>query len=153
MQQFTVNQPTELAVVAEAVLELAIATKQPPVVALNGDLGAGKTSFVQVLAKLIKTDQVPNSPTFVVLKSYPANHPQWKKLVHMDAYRLETIDELRPLKFDELLRQKDSIICIEWAKRIAPKLPPQTIRLDFSITDSSRLITINYDQTENQSSD
>lgn len=153
MQQFTVNQPTELAVVAEAVLGLAIATEQPPVVALNGDLGAGKTSFVQVLAKLIKTDQVPNSPTFVVLKSYPANHPQWKKLVHMDAYRLETIDELRPLKFDELLRQKDSIICIEWAKRIAPKLPPQTIRLDFSIADSSRLITINYDQTENQSSD
>ena len=153
MRRFAVNQLADLPVVVIAVLALADAGDKPAVIALNGDLGSGKTTFVQTLAKLIKTDQVPNSPTFVVLKSYPADHPQWKKLVHMDAYRLETIDELRPLKFDELLRQKDSIICIEWAKRIAPKLPPQTIRLDFSITDSSRLITINYDQTENQSSD
>ena len=150
MKQFTVNQPTELVAVAAAVLELAATTARPAVVALNGDLGAGKTSFVQALAKIIKTDQVPNSPTFVVMKSYRADYQEWKKLVHLDAYRLETIDELRPLKFDELLHQKDSIICIEWAERIAPKLPPQTIRLDFSITDTSRVITINYDQNQSE---
>ena len=139
-----------LAEVASTLLDLATSTPQPAVIALHGDLGAGKTTFVQVLAKIIKTDLVPNSPTFVVMKSYKANHPVWKKLVHIDAYRLETLDELRPLKFDELLLKKDSIICIEWAERIAPKLPPQTIRLDFSITDTSRVITINYDQNQSE---
>ena len=146
MLRFVVNHPAELSGVADTLLDLASATPQPPVIALNGDLGAGKTTFVQALAKLIKADQVPNSPTFVVMKSYGAGHRLWKKLVHIDAYRLETLDELGPLRFDELLLKKDTIICIEWAERIAPKLPPQTIRLDFSITESGRSITINHDQ-------
>ena len=123
MLRFVVNHPAELSGVADTLLDLASATPQPAVIALNGDLGAGKTTFVQALAKLIKAEQVPNSPTFVVMKSYGAGHQLWKKLVHIDAYRLETLDELGPLRFDELLLKKDTIICLSLIHISEPTRP------------------------------
>ena len=111
------------------------------VLALHGDLGAGKTTFMQILAQELGIEEAITSPTFVVMKKYPANSGGFSELVHIDAYRIEDIDEMRPLKFDEELTQKGSIIGIEWAEKVAALLPPHTLHLTFTIEGDERIIT------------
>lgn len=112
------------------------------VLALHGELGAGKTTFMQVLAGALGVKETVTSPTFVVMKQYELEHQPWDTLVHMDAYRLESIDELAPLHFTELLATKEAIISIEWAEKIAAALPPQTLHLSFIFEGTTRKVTI-----------
>lgn len=83
-------------------------------VLLNGDLGAGKTTFVKFLAKSLKVKDEVTSPSFTILKQYEGKF----KINHFDLYRIEQIDELRELGFDEYLDCKGSeILIIEWGER------------------------------------
>lgn len=112
------------------------------VVALNGDLGAGKTTFVQQLATALGIGTAITSPTFTILQRYDTTHERFTTLFHMDAYRIETVDELSPLGFTDLLQTQQSIFCIEWADNIAAALPLHTITLNFTINpDESRTVT------------
>jgi tRNA threonylcarbamoyladenosine biosynthesis protein TsaE len=96
------------------------------VVVLSGDLGVGKTTFVQVLAKQLGVEESVTSPTFTLMKRYEPTHGTFEQLVHMDAYRLESVDELRSLRFDELLQTPHTLVVIEWGERIAEALPEYT---------------------------
>lgn len=81
---------------------------------LNGDLGAGKTTFVKYLAKALKVRDEVTSPSFTILKQYDGKF----KINHFDLYRIENIDELREFGFDEYLDcDKSSILIIEWGER------------------------------------
>lgn len=97
--------------------------KLATVVALSGDLGAGKTTFVQSLARDLGVKEVIVSPTFTIFKFYETSHSVFKTLIHMDAYRIEHLTELKPLRFSELIQNKDALFCIEWAEKILPALP------------------------------
>lgn len=113
------------------------------VIALHGDLGAGKTTFVQQLAAALGVEDTITSPTFVIMKQYETVDDHFSKLVHIDAYRIEEIDEMRVLRFGELAREKGTIMCIEWAERIAELLPEDTTHLTFTINaDETRTVTI-----------
>ncbi len=106
------------------------------VIALSGDLGAGKTAFVQQLAKELGIDEVVTSPTFTIMKQYQVPQPnQFKQLFHMDAYRLDSLDEVRPLGISELMKSKTNLLCIEWAEKIEEVLPEGTIYLSFKISN------------------
>lgn len=94
------------------------------VVALIGELGTGKTTFVQKFAKAYGIKEVVTSPTFVILKKYG-------NLVHIDAYRLEHAEELQKLGVQELMKNPKNIIFIEWADRVKEILPPETIWINF----------------------
>ena len=113
------------------------------VLALHGELGAGKTTFMQILAKELGVVETVTSPTFVVMKNYSLEESVWERLVHIDAYRIEDTDEMRPLGFVELLQEPKNLICIEWAEKIADLLPPSTLHLHFTITGETRKVTIN----------
>ena len=106
------------------------------VIALHGDLGAGKTTFVQQLGQQLGVTDPITSPTFGILARYQTTHPTWQTLLHMDAYRLETEAELGPLRFVELLQETNTIFCIEWAERIVTALPAHTTHLTFSIAEA-----------------
>lgn len=81
---------------------------------LNGDLGAGKTTFVKYLAKALKVRDEVTSPSFTILKQYEGKF----KINHFDLYRIEDISELQELGFDEYLDNKnDTILIIEWGER------------------------------------
>lgn len=96
------------------------------VVCLYGELGAGKTRFVQGLAAGIGVDpNTVSSPTFVICHEYRGAA---LRLAHIDAYRLHSVDELESIGWDELLGAPDTIIAVEWAARIAEALPAN--RLD-----------------------
>lgn len=107
------------------------------VIALHGDLGAGKTTLVQELGRQLGISEQITSPTFVIMKLYPTTHEVISELVHMDAYRIETEDELRPLRFEEVLAAPNTLVCIEWAENIKNSLPTNTLHVTLVVADET----------------
>ena len=142
---YTITDESELAPIAVelvALLKEREADGSAAVLALHGDLGAGKTTFMQTLAQTLGVSEAVTSPTFVVMKKYTTSDDRFTQLVHIDAYRIEDVDEMRPLQFDAELADEGSIIGIEWAEKIAPALPERTVHITFTPTETSRTITI-----------
>jgi len=114
--------------------------KQPLIIALIGDLGCGKTAFVQGLAKGL---EVPDgyyitSPTFTLINEYPGRHP----LVHVDLYRLEDIDDLEDIGLDEMLYGQ-TVIAVEWADKLSDNLPAKHLLVTMEIIDdNSRTLSL-----------
>jgi len=103
--------------------KLAPQLKGGEVIGLVGELGTGKTVFVQGLAEALGIKETVNSPTFVLMKIYgitPAKGGKSgiKHLVHIDAYRLESFDQLKEIGAEEYLNQKDCLIVVEWADKV-----------------------------------
>lgn len=130
----------DFAVLAERVLAL-VSEKRPEkkdatVLALHGDLGAGKTTFTQSLAPLLGVAEYVTSPTFVVMRIYPTSASgTFSKLVHIDAYRIESLDEIRVIGFADLLRDPTNLICIEWAGKVEDALPKDALYITFTQSD------------------
>lgn len=87
--------------------------------ALYGDLGAGKTKFLQGLAKGLGVKGVVNSPTFNILKLYKVTgHKTIKRFCHIDAYRLNSEQDLKVLGVEEYLNDAGTVTAIEWAEKV-----------------------------------
>jgi len=146
---YDITSAEDLAIAAEALLDRARATAlsfpdEAVVLALSGDLGAGKTTLVQLLARVLGVIDTVTSPTFVVMKQYETTNEAFPMLVHIDAYRIEDTDEMRPLGFATLLREPGALMCIEWAERIESLLPTHTIAATLVLNrDETRTLTIN----------
>lgn len=104
------------------------------ILALSGDLGAGKTTFVQGLGTRLGVLEPIQSPTFVILNIY-------KSLFHFDLYRLKTASEFTSLGFEEYF-EREGICAIEWPDRIAHLLPSRTLHIDFSYDGEKRIATV-----------
>lgn len=104
------------------------------ILALHGELGAGKTTFTQLLASELGVMEPVTSPTFVIMKLYELSEQIFSKLVHIDAYRIEELNEMQVLGFKELLSEPNTLVCVEWAERITDLLPEHTIDITFTIT-------------------
>ncbi|HYE22905.1 MAG TPA: tRNA (adenosine(37)-N6)-threonylcarbamoyltransferase complex ATPase subunit type 1 TsaE [Candidatus Paceibacterota bacterium] len=112
-------------------------------VTLSGELGAGKTTFTQNVAKALGVDGAVTSPTFVLMKVYQLpKEASFKRLVHIDAYRLQGGKELAPLGFDEVLHDKDNLVLLEWPEQVADGLPEADykLRLEVLSENSRKLI-------------
>lgn len=106
----------------------------PSIIALYGDLGAGKTTFVQFLAKALGIKEKILSPTFVIIKIYVLPTQArlgYKFLTHMDAYRLKSAKDLLSLGLKDLLKDKENIVVIEWPEKVERYLPKNTRRIYF----------------------
>lgn len=93
------------------------------VVGLFGDLGAGKTAFTQSIAKYLGVKEKVTSPTFVIMKKYPIKFKNHKFLFHLDAYRLKNEKELLNLGWDEITRNKEHFVVIEWPENVSRVIP------------------------------
>ncbi|NOX62743.1 MAG: tRNA (adenosine(37)-N6)-threonylcarbamoyltransferase complex ATPase subunit type 1 TsaE [Chloroflexi bacterium] len=110
---------------------LAQKLKSPQVVALYGDLGAGKTVVAQGIAAGLGVTAPITSPTFTLINEYDL--PDGGKLFHVDCYRLNNaVEEAKMLGLEELF--DEGVVLIEWADRIAPLLPKR--RLDIKLEDA-----------------
>jgi len=109
------------------------------VLALHGDLGSGKTCFVQGLAKAMGICQAVTSPSFTVINEYSGR----LKLYHIDLYRLQGIDDIMSIGLDDYL-EPDGITAIEWAEHADSFLPENAIHLTFEVLpdQAERAITI-----------
>ena len=152
MVQFAVDFVTAL------VPEASAAT----VLALSGELGAGKTTFAQAVAKKLGVEETVNSPTFVIEKIYPVkplrDHAassllekhghgvsMFNRLVHIDAYRLKGAEELHALGWDELIADPENLIIIEWPEHVEDAIPMSAHRISIAINDGDAR-TITYDR-------
>jgi tRNA threonylcarbamoyladenosine biosynthesis protein TsaE len=106
--------------------------QKPTTLALIGDLGSGKTAFVQGLAGGlgVPSDYYITSPTFTLVNEYPGRLP----LLHIDLYRLETVRDLEDIGLDDLLYDQ-AVLAIEWADRLAENFSTDYLSLHFQIID------------------
>ncbi len=119
---------------------LGAVIQQPIIIALIGDLGSGKTAFVQGLAKGLNVSEsyYITSPTFTLINEYPGRSP----LYHVDLYRIEHLIELEDIGLDEVL-QADAVIAIEWAEKLTKDTLLNHLQLQFKITsENNRQIDI-----------
>jgi len=117
--------------------------KNAVVVALEGELGAGKTTFVQGMAKALKIKARVKSPTFSLMKSYKLKTESYKLLFHIDCYRLRDHKDLELLGITDILNNPENLVLIEWADRVKEILPKKhiTIHIDH-ISEKERKISI-----------
>jgi tRNA threonylcarbamoyladenosine biosynthesis protein TsaE len=119
--------------------------KEATVVGLYGDLGSGKTTFTKILAQTLGVTDTLSSPTFIIMKSYELKAKTWNLLYHIDAYRLESGIEMKKLGWNDIVKNPDNLIIVEWPERIKEVMPENHIRIDFVfVNDSEREITINF---------
>ena len=148
---YTVNTPADFSVVIDDVLRAAQKMSNgAALIALVGDLGAGKTTFMQQLAAQLGVAETVVSPTFGILKKYDVpEHPHFDTLFHIDAYRIEHISEAGPLRLDELFLTPRTLVCLEWPEQIAGILPAVKIQVQLEITENeSRKVTITLPKTQ-----
>jgi tRNA threonylcarbamoyladenosine biosynthesis protein TsaE len=107
------------------------------VVALQGDLGAGKTAFAQEVGKILGVTENMHSPTFVIEKIYTIDFKGFKKLIHIDAYRLEKEAELLHLGWAEITSEPENLILIEWPERVPGIIPSHAKRINFTFIDEA----------------
>jgi tRNA threonylcarbamoyladenosine biosynthesis protein TsaE len=113
--------------------QVAQALKGGEVLALTGPLGAGKTTFMQNLGQQLKVKGSIPSPTFTLMRAYPATLKTGKKitLYHLDIYRCQSFQEVKQLGLDEFWFKPDSVVAIEWADKIRRHLPTAAVWLKF----------------------
>ncbi len=114
------------------------------IISLSGDLGVGKTAFVKACGKYFLIDEDITSPTFVIQKEYfIKNNIFFKKLIHIDAYRLQNAQELEYLGWNEIIKNPENIICIEWPEQVSGISLPGAINIELKIEkDNTRTINI-----------
>ena len=118
--------------------------KHALVLALSGDLGSGKTTFVQGLARGFGIRSKIQSPTFLIIKNYKLKVRSYKLFTHIDAYRLKKPKDILTLDWREVAGDPKNIIAIEWARHIKKVLPKNHIDINFKhISKNKRKIIFN----------
>ena len=123
----------------EAGAELARELPDGAVVAMYGELGAGKTAFVRGMARGMGIDCRVSSPTFTIVNEYEGE----RTLIHFDMYRLGSADELWGIGWDDYLA-RGAVCAVEWSENIADALEEDAVRVDIrrGASDQERVITI-----------
>lgn len=116
------------------------------IIKLNGELGAGKTTFTQGFAKALGISHRLTSPTFVIMRRYGLKkNNKYENLYHIDAYRMKQLKEMRPLNIREVLTNPKNIVLIEWAKNIEGSLlrGASSIKFAHGKTENERTLSTN----------
>jgi tRNA threonylcarbamoyladenosine biosynthesis protein TsaE len=114
--------------------ELAAALPPDTTLALHGDMGVGKTTFVQGLAQGLGVHEHVTSPTFAIYSVYQGAK---KTLIHLDAYRLEKEAQIESLLLDEFL-VSPYVLAVEWPEKTGAWLPKDAWHLTLSIVDGDK---------------
>jgi len=130
---FITNNSTETLSLGEG---FAKKIKTGDFLAFYGNLGSGKTTFIQGLAKGLGIKRRIISPTFIIVRSYKIQNS--KSFYHIDLYRTQTIDDLLGLGIDEIIKDNKNIVALEWAEKMGKFLPRKRIDITFAYLDEGR---------------
>lgn len=135
MVKFSVKSANELQYIAERMAKFLF---PGAFLALNGDLGAGKTTFIQGLAKGLGVEKEISSPTFTIIKQYDDLE---LPLYHMDVYRIERAEEMEDLGYEEYF-YGDGVTVVEWADNIKELWPDEYLEIRFNYAEEGRILEI-----------
>ncbi len=140
---FTEN---DIPAIAELVIQYIVKHKNSDgatIVALSGDLGAGKTTVTKEIAKILGIKDKVISPTFVLLKSYKLSKKEWRLFHHIDAYRFEKPEESNRIGWDTLVTDPGNVIFLEWPEQMGKLLPKKHITISLKHkSETKREITL-----------
>ena len=137
-----IQSADELEDIVDEVLKKLPESEHANTIALTGELGAGKTTFTQLLAKKLGVKERVTSPTFLIMRRYATTNPRFKTFIHIDVYRIEESREMEVLKIPEVFKEKGTLICIEWPERIGDIVPKDAYRISIDLhNDGSRTVT------------
>jgi len=117
--------------------------KAATVVALSGELGSGKTTFVQAVARHFGVEESVTSPTFVLEKMYELppdsarGENKFSRLIHIDAYRVEDASELIVIGWGKIARDPDNLILLEWPEHVSALIPDGASRIALTYIDEN----------------
>ena len=142
MAQFITHSENETKTLASRIAKVGQAHHKSKVVALTGELGAGKTTFVQGFAKGLGIKDRIISPTFVLIRQHKIPE-SFRILYHIDLYRLEGKIGIKSLGLEDLWSNPNNIVLIEWAEKIKKNLPKNTTKITLEkLGENKRLITV-----------
>jgi tRNA threonylcarbamoyladenosine biosynthesis protein TsaE len=148
-KEVIVGSEEDLAAAAAELLEILKAVPKPWVIALVGELGAGKTRLVKLFARMLGIDEEVTSPTFLLMRTYSVGtpaYPEIARLVHVDAYRASA-KELADLGWKDLISSPENVVMVEWADRVADLMPSSAVWVRLSTEGArSRKVHITYDR-------
>lgn len=131
MKSTASKSPKETVRLAAEIIAQAktVKAKGATVIGFSGELGAGKTTLIQGIGKLLGVREKIQSPTFVILKTYPITkrNAPWRRMAHVDAYRLERTKDAMTLGLRHMLKEKENLFCIEWPGKIKSLLPKKML--------------------------
>lgn len=114
------------------------------IIALKGELGAGKTTFVQGFVGSLGVREKIKSPTFLLVKNYKLTNSRFTDIYHVDCYRVENWKDLEPLEIKHILHDPNAIILIEWPERVSQILPRVQVKVSLEhVSKKERRITLN----------
>lgn len=140
------NSDTQTKLMAE---KFAGNLKGGEVICLYGDLGYGKTTFMQGLAKGLGVERKVISPTFIIMRSYELSIKHevssMKYLYHVDLYRINSEQEIIDIGLLDIMKKPENIVAIEWPEKIGKLMPKTRIDVTFDyIHENERKISIKY---------
>lgn len=142
MEKICTSQEGTQALAREIVSSLNKSDTHATILALQGDLGSGKTTFTKYIAEALGIRDVVTSPTFVIQKIYDLEDQSFDRLIHIDAYRLAGGEEMEALGWESLSKDGSNLIVIEWPKNVADVIPSTAHTIQFeTIDETSRKIS------------
>ena len=112
-------------------------------VLLSGDLGSGKTTFTQALARNLGITESIISPTFVIERKYKIEGNKWNNFFHIDAYRFEKSEEIKILNWEKIIADDSNLILIEWPEKISEFIPANSLQISFSHkSENERIVSV-----------
>jgi tRNA threonylcarbamoyladenosine biosynthesis protein TsaE len=142
--QFEVKEVTELPLPAN---EIANASAQYPVICFNGPMGAGKTTLIKEVCKLLNVTDGVSSPTYSLVNEYASQNG--KPVFHFDFYRINSVDEAVDMGAVEYF-DSGNVCLIEWPEKVEILLPFSVLLVNIDIQDNNRIITLSTPTTENR---
>ena len=150
----TTCSPKETQKIAKSVVRAILTEKnkgRATVVALYGDLGGGKTTFTQGVAKALGVKETVPSPTFIIERIYKIKKFHFMHFIHIDAYRFKNETELQNIGWDGMLKNPKNFIMIEWADKVENVIPKDALKIYFKTNDeheNTRHIDVIYPHAE-----
>ena len=145
IDKFTTHNQQETVLVGQYVANLI---ETGYIVALTGELGAGKTELIKGICEYFKVEDLVSSPTFTIINQYQGHFKDRPIVIyHIDLYRIKNPTELIEIGFEECLADESSVKLIEWSERAGEKLNEPNIRINILVDDDNenlRQIIIEY---------
>jgi len=123
----------------QAIAKLIVSEKlKRRILALEGELGSGKTTFLKGFAKGLGIKERILSPTFILIRKFKIPDSKFKNFYHIDCYRIEKEKEILKLGFKEIVKSSKNIVAIEWSDKIKNILPSNVLFLKFEILNATK---------------